>query len=292
MTNKTKIMTHDHSFDGDAASHDRDRAAELAHDPNTLSLEPTLDEQKYAVESVHAPEDHEAAVLAWAQLPRKTRRDVWKQYNRSIPREKRIPWSGNVVPALLQYLRAKRPGLQTVDLEAIALGLNHAQRRVLKAQGKLAAALDEYHDALAIRPLQFENLTQQDAIVLGLKGCGPGSGWMEKIVPEFKFHADCVRHDFEYWKSGTRLARLRADWRFLVDMLRDLPLVRQEAGRLVRSGTIGKNLVLALVYFAVVRALGWTVFPRSKFRRTWRDLLNVYKTKGERRVPCPQTDYL
>jgi len=89
------------------------------------------------------------------------------------------------------------------------------------------------------RRVELEDLTVNQRVLL-TNGCGAAKGPVP--VPEFVFGDACDRHDFAYWRGGTKDDRLKADRRFLREM-RDAAMEPL-------------SLILALAYYQAVRLFG------------------------------------
>ena len=67
-------------------------------------------------------------------------------------------------------------------------------------------------------------------------------------APDFNFRDECVEHDHDYWRGGSKADRLKADLKF-------------------RKGVRAKgHPVLAEIYFRFVRVFGT---PHRKAKRKW-----------------------
>jgi len=109
--------------------------------------------------------------------------------------------------------------------------------------------------------LKYSDLTSKEKAII-CNGCG-GKG---SIInpPNFMFTASCNHHDFNYWRGGTEVDRLKADWRFLKAMLRDSLYIENLAFFI-------SHIVIACLYFIAVRIAGWNYFNYGKYK-TLKDL--------------------
>lgn len=85
-------------------------------------------------------------------------------------------------------------------------------------------------------------------------GCGPGwmPRWLTWCFFGWFFEASCDKHDAGYKHGGDEVRRFECDWKFLQAMRRDV----KRRKRYQRPIAI----IVAYVYFGLVRILGWTRF--------------------------------
>ena len=94
-------------------------------------------------------------------------------------------------------------------------------------------------------------------------GCGGKGGFINP--PEFLFHADCNRHDFNYFLGYRFIDKLKADWQFYKAMLEDC----------LQAKTFFKYLLyafLATVYYIAVSIFGVFFFNFSDHEVTKEEL--------------------
>jgi len=90
--------------------------------------------------------------------------------------------------------------------------------------------------------------------------------------PNFIFKASCNRHDFKYWRGGSRKDRLRADFGFRLEMDQDV----------FDAGCLRMHRIWAQTYYGFVRNLGWMFFnwrPKKGKRTLW-DLVERMLEEG------------
>ena len=103
-------------------------------------------------------------------------------------------------------------------------------------------------------------------------GCGGKGGWINP--PEFKFHASCNHHDFNYWLGCTEDDRLKADKQFYTAMKKDadrLPWYRRYSHK-----------VLAFTYYRAVRRFGKSFFYYGDKQKDRNDLYKEIQLKKYR----------
>lgn len=85
-------------------------------------------------------------------------------------------------------------------------------------------------------------------------GCGPS--WIPRKVTwiffGWFFEASCDKHDVGYRQGGGEIRRFECDWKFLQAMRRDINRLKWYWRPLAFTA--------ALIFFALVRSLGWTQF--------------------------------
>ena len=88
---------------------------------------------------------------------------------------------------------------------------------------------------------------------MSANGCGPR--WFpKKLTGLFNcfFKDSCDRHDEAYAKGGDEISRFECDWKFWIAMQNET-LKHRGVGRAMRW-------LNAVLFYAWVRALGWTRF--------------------------------
>lgn len=97
-------------------------------------------------------------------------------------------------------------------------------------------------------------------------GCGGKGGIINP--PEFLFNASCNQHDFYYWRGGNWIDRLKADWGFYLEMLKDISLATKWYQILRKI----LYIFIATIYFFAVRLIGWKFFEYRDKMKTKKDL--------------------
>jgi len=94
-------------------------------------------------------------------------------------------------------------------------------------------------------------------------GCGPQ--WMEKYLLlrllrrflfDWFFKASCKKHDEGYTKGGNEVRRFECDWKFMLAMWWDCKTVKWWFKPCAYP--------MAIIYFSLVRLLGWLIFNYSE----------------------------
>lgn len=67
----------------------------------------------------------------------------------------------------------------------------------------------------------YSSLSATEKKIIG-KGCGPGVGFLEWLIPDLLFHADCKQHDFYYARGGGLFDKVEADLMFFAYMTKSI----------------------------------------------------------------------
>lgn len=118
-------------------------------------------------------------------------------------------------------------------------------------------------------PVSYDELTDAERAWM-VNGCGPGTGFWQRMVPEMVWHEACNRHDFHYWLGFREQDRYLADRRFLRNMLE---AANKAAGTGWWSGfRRAYYKAWAWRYYWAVRLLGGPTFTRRERYATRDDL--------------------
>ena len=110
--------------------------------------------------------------------------------------------------------------------------------------------------------VRYIDLTPQEKAVI-CNGCGPKGGIIP--VPEFRFTASCLHHDFNYWLGCKEIQRKKADLQFYKEMVKD-------ANRANTANARRRHRRLARIYYLAVRLCGRFCFHYANEQRTRMDL--------------------
>ncbi len=88
-------------------------------------------------------------------------------------------------------------------------------------------------------------------------GCGPSwiPCWLTNLLFGWFFKASCNKHDEGYIQGGDEIRRFECDWKFLKAMRNDINRLKWYGQPL---------LLVALVYYVLVRMFGWLYFNYRK----------------------------
>ena len=123
---------------------------------------------------------------------------------------------------------------------------------------------EKINGSLLLAPVEFWQMSES-ALSEIAQGCGPGSGWKEKIVPNtiyfLKIIAACKIHDFMYHFGETKEDKLNADVTFLRNLLR---IIRQQTSFWPLKWLRRKR---AYKYYEAVVDLGNKAFWKNKIKQ-------------------------
>jgi len=116
------------------------------------------------------------------------------------------------------------------------------------------------------KPVRWDELSPDEQAEFG-NGCGPKwmPDWLKHFISVYLFgwlyEASCRRHDFGYARGGSEANRKKADLGYYRAMQRD-------AGRLANESSCKEMaaLMVAWLYYRLVRLFGWTRFSYGPYR--------------------------
>lgn len=68
---------------------------------------------------------------------------------------------------------------------------------------------------------RWTDLTKEEQDQFG-GSCGPGNGFVGKLVPELYFNACCRQHDYYYSRGGDIFMKIEADLMFFAHMVKSV----------------------------------------------------------------------
>ncbi len=89
-------------------------------------------------------------------------------------------------------------------------------------------------------------------------GCGPWwiPKWLADLLFNWFFETSCEKHDAGYDIGGDEVRRFECDWKLLHAMFRDVRRLKWYWRPLA--------LTTAIIFFVIVRTLGWAQFNYTK----------------------------
>lgn len=112
--------------------------------------------------------------------------------------------------------------------------------------------------------LRWSSLTEKQQIKVS-NGCGPGSGFLEKIVPELLFNASCRQHDFYFRRGGGLLDFFEANVMFYAHMIQSVTSHSKSPWKRFLG------FLAASIYVKAVTLFGWILFDFGPYK-TWEEI--------------------